>query len=81
MYYLIFINLYISFSVESSAGLLMTTTFSRPSSACSKQNSDSISIESDSDLKRYLLYHTTMFLIINSVLKLFYYYLITYYIR
>ncbi|XP_025406020.1 DENN domain-containing protein 4C isoform X2 [Sipha flava] len=37
---------------ESSAGLLMTTTCSRPNSACSKQNSDSISIESDSDLKR-----------------------------
>ncbi|XP_050057996.1 DENN domain-containing protein Crag isoform X2 [Aphis gossypii] len=36
---------------ESSAGLLMTTTCSRPSSACSKQNSDSISIESESDLK------------------------------
>ncbi|XP_025406027.1 C-myc promoter-binding protein isoform X3 [Sipha flava] len=36
---------------ESSAGLLMTTTCSRPNSACSKQNSDSISIESDSDLK------------------------------
>lgn len=42
------------FLVESSAGLLMTTTCSRPSSACSKQNSDSISIESESDLKRYL---------------------------
>ncbi|XP_026815578.1 DENN domain-containing protein Crag isoform X2 [Rhopalosiphum maidis] len=37
---------------ESSAGLLMTTTCSRPNSACSKQNSDSISIESESDLKR-----------------------------
>ncbi|XP_026815579.1 DENN domain-containing protein Crag isoform X3 [Rhopalosiphum maidis] len=36
---------------ESSAGLLMTTTCSRPNSACSKQNSDSISIESESDLK------------------------------
>lgn len=39
------------FLVESSAGLLMTTT-SKPSSECSKQNSDSISIESESDLKR-----------------------------
>lgn len=38
--------------VESSAGLLMTTTCSRPNSVCSKQNSDSISIESESDLKR-----------------------------
>jgi len=35
----------------------MTTTCSRPNSACSKQNSDSISIESESDLKRYLLVH------------------------
>lgn len=33
----------------------MTTTCSRPNSACSKQNSDSISIESESDLKRYIL--------------------------
>lgn len=42
----------LSIAVESSAGLLMTTTCSRPNSACSKQNSDSISIESESDLKR-----------------------------
>lgn len=51
LYYSHKLNTFI-FVVESSAGLLMTTT-SRPSSACSKQNSDSISIESESDLKRY----------------------------
>ncbi|XP_050536920.1 DENN domain-containing protein Crag isoform X2 [Daktulosphaira vitifoliae] len=37
---------------ESSAGLLMTTTCSRPSSASSKPNSDSVSVESETDLKR-----------------------------
>ncbi|XP_050536921.1 DENN domain-containing protein Crag isoform X3 [Daktulosphaira vitifoliae] len=36
---------------ESSAGLLMTTTCSRPSSASSKPNSDSVSVESETDLK------------------------------
>lgn len=39
----------------------MTTTCSRPSSVCSKQNSDSISIESESDLKRYLLFKIILF--------------------
>ncbi|XP_050430707.1 DENN domain-containing protein Crag isoform X2 [Adelges cooleyi] len=37
---------------ESSAGLLMTTTCSRPNSACSKPYSDTISVESETDLKR-----------------------------
>ncbi|XP_050430710.1 DENN domain-containing protein Crag isoform X4 [Adelges cooleyi] len=36
---------------ESSAGLLMTTTCSRPNSACSKPYSDTISVESETDLK------------------------------